>query len=166
MTAAKNTIIRSVSPGSVFPSARKVISSAVSYNQGDLLVFDATNKLIKVPTAETEGNTFLGVATETIVSGKLQSPYTTAVDASQAISDVPGPEYGVVAQCTLKGGDSLTAGQLVYLRPEEGTRCIQSTGTKAIGVYQGAAVTGGPSTSPTNVEIYIGHRYPGDTLSF
>lgn len=167
MTAAKNTIIRSVNPGSVFESAIKQINSTVSFNQGDILVWDDTNKVLKVPTAESEHSTFLGIARCTIVSGKLASPYSgTAVDAAAAISDIPGPLYGIVAQATLKGGDSLTAGQLVYGRPEEGTRCVQSTGTKAIGVYQGPAVTGGPSTSPTVVEVLFGHRYPADTLSF
>lgn len=161
-----NRITRSIRPGSVFESAQNVIDSTVSYNQGDLLVFDDTNNLVAKASAEADGATFLGIATETIVSGKLKRPVSTDVDASAAISDVPGPMFGVVAKLALKTGDSLSPGDLVYLYPTGGSYHIQASGTKAVGVYQGSAVTGGPSDTPTLVEVHLGHRFPGDSLQF
>lgn len=163
--SGKNTITRSVSKGSIFESAKAIHDATITYNQGDLLCFDSSAHLIKIPAVEGDGSTFLGVATESVTSGKLNSPYTTAVDAAAAISDVPGPAYGVIAKCRLKPSDTLNPGDLVYLYPTD-SRGVQASGTKAIGVYQGATVTGAPSTSYTEVEVLLGHRYPGDTLAF
>lgn len=166
MAKGKNTIVRTVNPKQVFAEVAKFVDSTISYNQGDLLIWDATNKLIKIAAAEGDGATMLGVALQTIIAGQLQSPIQgTDVDASQSVGSIAGPQSGVVAKCTLKASDSLVAGQLVYLNPAEGARCVQSSGTKAIGVYQGVAVTGGPSATATEVEVLIGSRYPSDTLS-
>lgn len=165
--SGKNTITRTVRRGSVFESAKAVISSATNFQQGDLLVFDSSTHLLRKPTVETEGNLFAGVARETLVNGVMPAPYSTDVDSSRAIADVPGPDYGVVAKCHLKASDTLNPGDVVYLYPIGWTnRGVQASGTKAVGVYQGAAVTGGPSSSPTEVEVLLGHRYPGDTLVF
>lgn len=163
----KNTITRTVNLGSVFESAVALLTSTLNLDQGDLVIYDNTNYCLKLPTVEGDGQYFLGVQAETILNGKLLKPYVTPVDASQAITDIPGPQFGVIAKCHLKTGDTLNPGAPVYLFPTTWTnRGIQASGTKIIGVYQGSAVTGGPSTAPTEVEIYIGHRYPGDTLSF
>lgn len=162
--AGKNTITREVRPASIFESAVNVISSAVSFDQGDLLIL--SSNLLAKPAAESDGSTFLGVARVSITSGVVVSPYRNDVSASQAVADIPGPWYGVVAKCQLKASASLSPGGLVYLDPATGTRGVAASGTKAIGVYQGPSVTGGPSTNLTEVEVLIGHRYPGDTLAF
>ncbi|HCW07033.1 MAG TPA: hypothetical protein DGG95_06675 [Cytophagales bacterium] len=162
--AGVNNITRSIAPKSVFESALSVISSAVSFNQGDLLVFDDTNNLLKKPAAETEGNTFLGVAPVTVVSGKIASPYNTDVVASQAVQDVQGPKFGVVAKLTLKTGITINPGDLIYLDPGTGTDGVTNTGTKAIGVYQGSAIT--TSAAGTKVEVLLGSRFPEDVLKF
>lgn len=162
--AGVNNITRSVAPKSVFESALNVISSSVSFNQGDLLVFDDTNNVLKKPALETEGNTFLGVAPVTVVSGKIASPYNTDVVASQAVQDVAGPKFGVVAKLTLKTGITIAPGDLIYLDPATGTDGVTNTGTKAIGVYQGAAIT--TSAAGTKVEVLLGARFPEDTLKF
>lgn len=159
-----NTIVRSVAPKSLFESARAVITAAVSFNQGDLLVFDDTNNRLKVPAAEAEGSTFLGVARVTIVNGKLASPYSTDVQASQAIQDIPGPVYGVVAKCVLKTGDTIAPGDSVFLDPATGTRGVTVTGTKAIGVYQGKAIAG--AAAGTEIEVLIGCRHNNDVLKY
>lgn len=164
MSTPKNNIVRSVSPKSVFPDAQSVISGAVSYNQGDLLVFDDSANLIALPSAESDGATFLGLATETLVSGVLARPYTTPVDASAAISAVPGPCYGVVAKLVLKTGSSLSPGDLVYLDPSTGAQAVQPTGTKAIGMYQGSTISS--SSAGQLVEVLLGCRHPGDVLKF
>lgn len=161
-----NKITRTVAPGSIFESMKALLAATVSFNQGDLLIYDTSAFTVRKPTTEAEFITFLGIARQTVVNGVIAAPYTTAVDATAAIADVPGPQYGVVAKLQLKTGDTLNPGALVYGYPTQGPRVCQASGTKAIGVYQGPAVTGGASTSATEVEVFLGHRYPADTLVF
>jgi acetyl/propionyl-CoA carboxylase alpha subunit len=163
MSVAKNNITRSVSPKTIFADAQAVVTSAVSFNQGDLLVFDDTNNRLKVPSAEAEALTFVGVAVDTIVSGIIKRPYVTAVDASQAAGALQGPMYGVVVSVQLKSGDAVVPGDLLYLDPASGAQNVSVTGTKAIGVYQGSALTAGASTY---VEVLLGSRFPADALKF
>lgn len=160
----KNTIVRSVAPKSIFESALNVINNVVDIDQGDLVVFDDTNNVLKIPAAETEGNTFLGVMPVTIVDGKIASPYNTDVVASQGLHDIPGPQYGVVALCVLKTGITINPGDPIFLDPATGKRGVTNTGTKQIGIYQGKAVIG--SAAGLEIPVLIGSRHPGDTLKF
>lgn len=162
--AAKNRIVRSEAPKSLFPSAKALITSTTSFNQGDLLVLDTTNHKIIVAAAETDGATILGIASVTVVNGKIQSPYNTDVVASQAIADIPGPVYGVVAKLVLKTGEALVAGGLVYLDPATAAYGVAASGTKAIGIYQGAAISS--ATAGQEIEVLVGARYAGDVLKF
>lgn len=164
MSTPKNNIVRSVAPKSLFESALNVIDSTVSFNQGDLLRFDTSTRKLALIGAEANASTFLGVARVTVVSGKLASPYSTSNDAATAIVDIPGPQYGVVASLTLKTGETLHAGALVYSDPSDGDQYVQASGTKAIGVYQGPGVTG--SAAGLQVECLLGARYPDDALKF
>lgn len=167
MALGRNTKTREVNSSSVFMSAINVISSAVSFNQGDLLVF--TSNLLALPAAESDGATFLGAAVVSIASGKLVNPYTGIPDAdtSMAASDISGPVYGSVFKCTLKTGSSLLSGGAVYLDPAttatDGIKNgVQPTGTKQIGVYVGPAVSG--SAAGLQIEVLLGTRFPGDAL--
>ncbi|NDD54409.1 hypothetical protein EBZ39_11135, partial [bacterium] len=95
-TIAKNNIVRSVRPSSVFESALALVDATVSYNQGDLLYLDSVTSLIKPVASDPDAASVLGVARQTIINGKLISPYQgTAVDAAQALSDIAGPQFGV-----------------------------------------------------------------------
>lgn len=160
--SGKNRIVRTVAEKSIFESAKAVVSAAVSFDQGDLLVFDDTANLLKKPAAEAEGATFVGIARCTIASGKLASPYTTDVDGSQAITEIPGPAYGVIAKLVLKTGDALNPGDQVFLDPAAGTHHVQAAGTKAIGIYAGPAI--GAAVAGQEIEVLLGARHPGDTL--
>lgn len=162
MSTPKNREIRDIARKSLFASALNVISSAVSFNQGDLLVFDDTANLLKVPSAEAEASTFLGMAPVTIVSGKLAYPYTTDVDASQAVTDVPGPIFGVIAKHISKTADAWNPGDAVYLYPTGGAQYVSSAGTKQVGVYVGPAIAS--AAAGQEVEWYVGDRHPGDAL--
>lgn len=164
--AAKNTIVREVGRKSIFESAINVVDATVSFKQGDLLVFNDTSNLLKIPAAEAEGSTFLGVAMVSILNGKLIGPYTGIQDAVQtsAINDIPGPAYGVIAKCVAKTGIALNPGDLVYLDPATGTRGIAEAGTKAIGIYQGPVIAS--AVAGQEVEILIGARHPADALKF
>jgi hypothetical protein len=136
-----NRIVRSVRPSSLFESAAAVISSAVSFNQGDLLFFDDTNNLIKPVTADADGATFCGIARVTISSGKLLSPYQgTAVDAAVSSVDIPGPQFGVIAKVKLKVADVFNPGDLVYATAVD-AQTVSSAGVNSIGVFQGKAIT-------------------------
>lgn len=161
--AGINNITRSVNPKSLFESARYVIDSTISFNQGDFLYLDTVNHLLKVCTLETQSANFQGVARVTIVNGKIASPYNTDVVASQAIADIPGPLAGVVVKAVLKTGDSLNPGQSVGLYPTAGTRGVSSTiTTNAIGVYQGPAIA--TAAAGTEVEIYLGKILVGGDI--
>lgn len=163
-TTPANRIVRTISEKSLFEDATAVIPSTLSYNQGDLLAFDSTNHVLMLLTAETDANTFCGIATNTVVSGKLKSPYTgTAVDAAAGANVIQGPVYGDICSLQLKSGDSLNPGDLVYTYPAGSNASVQATGTKAVGIYEGAAVTAGSSTF---INVFLGARYPADTLKF
>lgn len=163
-TTPLNRITRLEEVGkSQFESALAVISSSVSFNQGDLLCFNAATNVLVNAVNEPDASTFLGIARVTVVSGKIKSPYVTDVDASTAVVDVPGPMYGVVANMKLKTGDAFTPGALIYAYPTTDAQTISITGTKAIGIYQGSSVT---ATATSTGEALLGHRYPGDSLQF
>lgn len=161
---AKNNLVRDVSTKSIFPSAQAVTNATVSYDQGDLLYFDTVNFLVKKPAAETDCVTFCGVALETVVNGKIKRPYTTDVDASQAISDLPGPAYGSVFKFIAKTGDAFNPGDVVYGDPVSGSRNVQAAGTKAIGIYQGPVIAS--AAAGQEIEVLVGTRFPADALKF
>lgn len=164
-TTPTNRITRSVQNGqSVFPDASALISSSSNFNQGDLLFLDTSAHLLKTASAESDNATFVGIATQTVVSGKLKRPFTTAVDASFGADVVEGPAYNVVAKLPLMVGDSLNPGDLVYGNPVVSPADVASTGTKAIGVYQGPAISG--AAAGTKVEVLLGTRFPADALKF
>lgn len=149
-----------------FESALGVIDTSLSFNQGDLLCFDSATHLIQVPSAETDGDSFLGISRVSIVNGKILSPYQgTAVDGAQAITDIAGPIYSCVASLLLNQGETISPGDLVYLNPAFAAYSIQTSGTKAIGHYVGVgSVTAGSGGS--FVEIRLGSRFPDDVLTY
>lgn len=163
MSQSRNNITREVSRKSLFPDASPLIPTTLSYNQGDLLYFDSSTKRIKLAAAESEASTLLGVAVQKIVEGIPAQPYNTATSASQAQGALPGPAYGVIVSLYLKNGDALARGSLVYADPVTGAQNVQAAGTKAIGLYQGANITGGTDTL---IEVLLGARYPSDSLVF
>lgn len=161
-TTPKNRITRTVNPGSIFESALNVIGSSTSWNQGDLLYYDGSTDTLKPVTTETNGTTFCGIATNTIVEGVPKQPYSTATAGSEAIQSVQGPVYGVIANMKLYTGDSFVSGDPVYVGPSDSdAQTVQASGTKAIGIYQGPDIT---AASDSTGEVLLGHRYPGDTL--
>lgn len=166
-SVSQNNIVRSVAPKSLFESAYPVLSTSVTYNQGDLIAFDATNLVLKAVTGDGDAANILGVARQKIVSGVAASPYQgTAVDASVGISDLAGPVYGVVAFFTLKTGDAFNPGSKVYLTTTN-AQTVTSTNPGSgnhIGIFQGKAVASAASGSTGNV--LVGARYQLSGLQF
>lgn len=155
-------IVKEINKSSMFDAAKPYISSAISWNQGDLIYFDTADQLLKPLTVEANATGAVGIADFAIISGRAVSPIQgTAVDAAQAIAEVPGPLFNVVARMKLTTGDTFTAGCLVYAAGTD-PQMISSSGTKAIGIFNGPAVTSVPSG--TEGEALLGHRYPADTL--
>jgi hypothetical protein len=150
-----NNIVKEVNKKSLFDDASALLSAAISFDVGQHLFLDTTNHLIKPVAAEADSATYLGVATCKVVSGKLVSPYNTDVVASQAVGAASGPVYGVIASLTLKTGDSLSPGQVVGLDPATGIDGVQATvTTKAIGVYQGKAISS--AVAGTKILVLVG----------
>ena len=163
--AGLNTITRSVCPKTLLADADKFVDATVSYNQGDLMIFDVGTGLLGLPALEADGSKFVGVALQDVVLGKIRSPYQgTAVDAAQATPALAGPQLGVVVKCVSKTGDAWAAGQAVFLDPATGTRGVSSAGTKAIGIYQGKVIAA--AAAGQEIEVLLGARYPTDTLIF
>lgn len=158
--AGYNKIVREVAPKSLFPSAQALIDSTTSWAQGDLIVLDITTHKLKKAALETDSANFQGIAVQTIVSGKVASPYNTDVVASQAITDIAGPMVGVVAKVVLKTGDALNAGAPVYLDPASGSRNVQSLGTTIVGYYQGATIAS--ATAGQEIEVMLGLAFIGN----
>lgn len=162
-TALKNKVLREVAPNAIFEDASAVIDSTLTCNQGDLLVFDVGTSLIKKPTLESEAATFLGASRMKLVAGQPQSPYQgTAVDASQAAPALPGPQYGIEAQCVAKTGDAFLPGTPVYLDPATAANGVSSAGTKIIGIYTGANIAS--ASAGQLISVRLGSRYPADVL--
>lgn len=161
-TSPKNRIVQSVNPNSIFEAAIAVISSASTFNQGDLCFFDDTANIIKPVSADADGVTFLGISRSTVVAGKLKSPFTTDVDASIGISEPAGPQYGVVASMKLKSGDTFNPGDLIFGTAVD-AQTVSSAGTNAIGIYVDATLTAGAS-SVGNCRIGLRFRTTGLVL--
>lgn len=142
MSTSFNNIVRSVAPNSAFEDATNMVDSTITWNQGDLLWYDAATYLIKVITEATaQSPTFCGVARVKVVSGKLVSPYQgTAVDASEGFSGIPGPQFGVEASLTLKTGDAFSPGVKVYGVDADPQTVTSVADGSAIGIYQGKTV--------------------------
>lgn len=154
--AGVNRIVREDVKRSLFPSAIALTTSSISYNQGDLLMLDTTAHTIRKVTTGDQGAWFMGIAEVTIASGKLAFPYVTDVDASIAISDIPGPVIGVVAKLVLKTSDSINPGAPVYLNVAAGAYHVTATaamGDIVVGYYQGPALTS--VAAGTQIEVKL-----------
>jgi hypothetical protein len=139
-TTAKNRIVRQVAPKSMFESAKALIDSTISWNQGDLCYLDTTNHLIKALDSDAHAAEVIGIARQTLVSGRPKPVYTgTDVDAATAIEDIAGPQVGVIARLKLKAGDAFVAGGEVYYGGDAQT--VSSTGTNLVGYFQDAGLT-------------------------
>lgn len=161
-TSAKDRIIRSDSGKTLFDDAKNVVSSSVSWKQGDLLAFDTGNHVLKVVSTTGDASNFCGIADNTVTSGALAGPYDglTAVDAAQSSPGIVGPKYGVVASLKLKSGDAFHPGDQVFLCNGSDSQTVTSTdpgSTDNIGIYVGASVAS--AASGQEGPIKIGARY-------
>jgi hypothetical protein len=150
-TTAKNRIVRQVAPNSVFPDLTSLVSSACTWNQGDLLYLDTATHLVKPLDTDNHAQYQLGIAVQSVVAGKPKAVYTgTAVDGSTAIEALAGPVFHVVAKMKLKSGDSFVPGAVVYYGGDAQT--VSVTGTYDVGVYQGPALT---AASGSEGNVYL-----------
>jgi len=150
-TIAKNRIVRQVAPISLFEEAQALVSSAIDWNQGDLIYLDTVANLLKPLGSDANAATICGIARQTIVAGKPKAVYQgTQVDAAAAIEGVAGPQAGVIAKMKLKSGDAFVPGGAVYYGGDAQT--VSSTGTNVVGIFQDAAITAG-ATSEGNVML-------------
>lgn len=167
-TSSANRIYVSVDPKSLFERAEDVLSSSVTYNQGDLLAFDTSSKILKVVSTTADADNFLGIANNVVYQGKLVGPYTglTQTNAAEAIGQVLGPVYGVVANMKLLSGDAFTPGCKVYLAWTGDSQTVTSSDPgdgKNIGIYNGPSVTAGATSQGP---CLIGARYGMGALNF
>lgn len=148
-----NRIVKTVAQNSLFDDATSVIDSTVTFNQGDLLCLDTG--LLRSVVALDDGTKFVGISRQSVVLGKLKSPYSTDVDASVAATHVAGPVFNVNAKLVAKTGDAFTTGCKVYLDGASGTYHVTSTAglNTAIGIYQGPAIAA--ASAGQEIEVYL-----------
>lgn len=163
---AVNRIVRNGPGKSLFDDCSNV-SASVSWNQGDLIAYDTSAHKLKVVTAQTDAANFVGIADNTIVSGKLAGPYDglTGNDAASVGPLFCGPKYGVVASMKLNSGDSFVHGQPVYLTSAGDSQTVTITAPTTndpIGIYQGPSLTAGAGSVGN---VLIGSRYPNVAVS-
>ena len=168
-TTPINNVIRGGAQGrSVFPSALPVLSSSVSYNQGDLLCFDTSNHVLITAVTGNSAN-LLGVAINTVVNGVPKSPYQgTAVDASEGASDMGGPLFNVVATFFLDTGAGAYPGQLMYISnvgPQNVTS-VSAGGMLPMGIYSGSQGTIVSAASGSRIDVLVGETYTQAALNF
>lgn len=166
MSTSYNNVIKAGGKA-LFDDASSVITSAVSFNQGDLIAYDATNDRLKAFAADTDSATLVGVARCKVVSGKLASPYSTATDAAEAAGAIVGPEYGGLYELTMKTADAFNPGDLVYSAgtdPQLITSVDSGAGSEVVGIYVGKAV--GSAAAGQKGQFVIGCRYPENVLKF
>lgn len=156
MSTANNNIVRTIARKSLFESALPLLNKAISFNQGDLCSFNSAQSAIVPITSDAMAQFGLGIAPVSVVSGVMPSAYQgTAVDAAQAIEDVPGPVYGVIARLILATGSTLAVGGKVYATSDPQT--VTTSGTYDVGTYQGAAISS--SAAGLTIEVLITARY-------
>lgn len=157
-----NNVNTQVGGRTLFPDVKYFTNSSISYNQGDLLIFDTANNVVRAASAESECASFLGIAALDVVNGYPRSPYSTQVDGSQGIVAIPGPQYGDTFNMVLQTGSTLAPGAAIYGKPVavgvEPNTLVAATGTYQIGIYQGGAITS--SAAGTMIEVLIGARWP------
>lgn len=158
----KNTVNKQIREGAVIPDVKSFTNASISYNQGDLLIFDTANNVVRAPSAEAECAAFLGIASLDVVSGFPRSPYISQVDASQGVTSMEGPIYGNTFNMVLQTGTTMNPGAALYGSPVavgvEPNNLVAATGTYQIGVYVGPVVTS--SAAGQVVEVLIGRRWP------
>jgi hypothetical protein len=142
-TSPLNRVVREVTKNAALEDISNFLSSAISFNQGDLCYYDTALNLVKPNTGgATQGAQALGIAVVTVVNGVLASPFQgTAVDASEKTSALPGPAFGVEAKLFLTAGDVMTPGIKVYYSATDAQHVQITANGTAIGHYVGASLT-------------------------
>ncbi len=158
-TYGKDPIFRRVNRNTLFGDISAAIGASTTFNAGDFLTFNSTTQTFVTLAGESDSANFAGVAVASITSGKAVSAYTTDTDAAASFASIPGPEFGDEVFATLKAGDAVVPGSVLYYNtgatPKNGVTV--TVGTKSIGLYYGPALTGAPTTG-TVIPIKLGCR--------
>ena len=158
-TYGKDPIFRRVNRNTLFSDISAAIGASTTFNAGDFLTFNSTTQTFGSLVSESDSANFAGVAVASITNGKAVSAYTTDVDSAVGYASIPGPEFGDEVFATLKAGDAVVPGSVLYYNtgatPKNGVTV--TAGTKSIGLYFGPALTGAPTTG-TVIPIKLGCR--------
>lgn len=168
--AGKNTEVKIIAPKQIFPDVRGITSTASDWSQGDILIFDTVNTIVRAATGEAEGQYVLGIAQQDVTDGIPNGPYGTLVNQSNVgAMAVNGPVYGNTYNMVIKTGETIAPGAYVYAYPTGGASYVAATAaataTQPVGVYVGH-VTVTSAAAGTQIECLIGARYPNNTLKF
>lgn len=168
-TSAVDAIVRGGPGKSIFEDGKAAVDSSSTWKQGDLLKFDTSAHALRIVSSTADAATFVGIADNSVTSGKLVGPYDglTQVDTAQVSPGFVGPKYGVTARLTLKTGDAFNIGSLVYLTDGGDSQTVTSTdpgSTDHIGVFVGLTAVASAVAGQTG-DILIGARFPNPSGS-
>ena len=163
----KQPIWKRVNRNSLAENITAAVGASTSFNAGDFLTFNLTTGTFGTLAGESDSRCFAGVAVVSIVNGKPVSPYTTDTDAAASAPAIKGPEFGDEVYATLKAGDAVVPGSVLYYNsgatPKNGVTV--SAGTKPIGQYFGPSLTGAPSTGTViPIKLFCNFTNAGFTL--
>ena len=168
-TVGVNRIIRSGVDGgkTLFDEGKSAVSSSSNWVQGDLIYFDTSSHILNVVSATGNAVTFVGIADNTVTSGKLVGPYTglTLTNSAEVSPGFVGPKYGVAAQMILKTSDAFNIGDKVYLSNGGTSQTVTVTDPgdgNYIGIFVGPAAVASAASGQQGY-IKIGCRYPSAT---
>lgn len=168
--AGSNTEVHIIAPKQIFPDVRGLVSSVSDWNQGDLLMFDTSAKIVRAVTAEGEGTYSLGIAQNNVTDGVPVGPYSgLATSSSTTAMSVNGPVYGNSYNMVLKTSETISPGSYVYSYPTGGANYVAATASSSatvpVGLYIGH-ITVTSAAAGTQIECLIGARYPNDSIKF
>lgn len=159
-TTAQNNLIRQVNPKSLIAAAKAALAAnaGCTFNQGDILCYDANAKYLRPVTGSGDSTIVVGAALQTVSSGVMPSPIQgTAVDGAAAIEDMAGPMYGSTFRFALASGQNYPTLCKLYLTTTDAQTLSSAATGSYVGIYQGPALTSAPTG--TFGEVLLGATY-------
>lgn len=166
-TSGNDRIVFGDSGRSLFNTGKSAVTSSSNWYQGDLIYFDTSNHILNVVAATGNAATFVGIADNTVQSGKLVGPYTglTLTNSAEVTPGFVGPKFGVVANMILNTGDNFVIGGKVYLTDTQSSQTVTITDPSDhnyIGIFVGPSAVSSAAAGQQGWCL-LGARYPNAT---
>lgn len=148
----------------IFRKLDPYVSSASNWDQGDMLVYNSSTKLVgPKPSGETGAN-LIGIAQSKVVNGSQATPFASFTENAAALGQdgISPADFGGTYLMESDGSITFNPGDKIY-PGTSGTKRVTNVANSqvCIGVYDGAAVT---LTIGQTLACKIGAVYPSTTV--